>query len=225
MNHINYKERIMNRTKLIIAVLILTIVVGCAGKFEYTRPPALPTLNNSVVINKGKDELWKTIIPMLGKQFFVINNLDKDSGIINISYSGDPEKYVDCGWINSYVKNARGERTYRFPASKAYQEYEVMDMEHGGGLYFISRKMNLEGRMNIIIEEIENAKSRVTTNTRYVLMKTINARNVQNQFNTSTDSISFNSGQEATFSGMPAATCQATGKLEDEVLSLLTQYK
>ena len=80
----------MKQASKIIAVLILTILAGCAGKFEYTRPTSLPTLNNSVVINKSKDEVWKQIIPMLGKQFFVINNLDKDSGIINISYSGDP---------------------------------------------------------------------------------------------------------------------------------------
>lgn len=226
VTHSNYKARFMNQAKIIITVLILTILVGCAGKLEYTRPTTLPTLNNSVVINKGKDELWKTIIPMLGKQFFVINNLDKDSGLINISYSGDPEKYVDCGWVNSYVKNARGERTYKFPASKAYQDFEVMDMEKGGQLFLVSRKMNLEGRMNVIVEEIENGKSRVTTNTRYILTKTSSIRflndNLKNQTNTSTDSISFNSGQEGTFAG--GTTCRATGKLEDEVLSLLTGH-
>lgn len=160
---------------------------------------------------------------MLGRKFFVINNLDKDSGIINISYSGDPEKYIDCGWINSYVKNARGERTYNFPASRAFQEYEVMDMEKGAGLLFVSRKMNLEGRMNIIVEEISETQSRVTANTKYILTKTISVREVLNKLvGTSTDTISFNSGQEGIFPGSGGTTCQATGKLEDEVLSLLT---
>jgi hypothetical protein len=220
----NKKENFMKYAKNFIAVLIFTSLVGCAGRLEYIRPIGMPTLNNSVVINKSKDELWKQIVPMLGKQFFVINNLDKDSGIINISYSGDPEKYIDCGRLNSYVKNARGERTYNFPASKAYQEYEVMDMERGGGLFFVSRKMNLEGRMNIIVEEIDVNRSRVTTNTRYVLTKTLIVRNVQGYSNTFTDSISFNSGQEGTFPGSLGITCQATGRLEEEVLSLLTSH-
>ncbi|MBU4320233.1 MAG: hypothetical protein KJ739_04005 [Nitrospinae bacterium] len=214
----------MNQVTKVMVVLFLTVLVGCAGKFEYTRPTSPPTLNNSVVITKSKDELWKIIVPMLGKQFFVINNLDKDSGIINISYSGDPEKYVDCGWINSYVKNARGERTYSFPASKAYQEYEVMDLEHGGGLLFFNRKMSLEGRMNIIVEEMDGTKSRVTANTKYILTKTTTVRDVQNRSNTLTDTISFNSGQESTFAGRAATTCRSTSKLEDEVLTLLTGH-
>lgn len=216
----------MNQVKKVIVVLLLTILVGCAGKFEYTRPTSPPTLNNSVVINKSKEELWKLIVPMLGKQFFVINNLDKDSGIINISYSGDPEKYVDCGRIISYVKNARGEKTYNFPASKSYQDYEIMDMQGGAGLLFVSRKMILEGRMNIIVEDIGNNQSRVTANTRYILSKTTTFRNVQGHSNTITNTISFNSGQEGVSEGSGAnMICQATGKLEDEVLSLLTNYK
>lgn len=215
----------MKQANKIIAVLILTILAGCAGKFEYTRPKSLPTLNNSVVINKSKDEVWKQIVPMLGKQFFVINNLDKDSGIINISYSGDPERYVDCGRIISYVKNARGERTYVFPASKSYQDYEIMDIRGGAGLFFVSRKMSLEGRMNIIVEDIGNNQSRVTANTRYILTKTTTFRNVQGHSNTVTNTLSFNSGQEGISEGSgPNMICQATGKLEDEVLSLLTGH-
>jgi hypothetical protein len=215
----------MKQANKFIVVLILAILTGCAGKFEYTRPASLPTLNNSIVINKSKDKVWKQIVPLLGKQFFVINNLDKDSGIINISYSGDPERYVDCGRIISYVKNARGERTYDFPASKSYQDYEIMDMQGGAGLLFVSRKMNLEGRMNIIVEDIGNNQSRVTANTRYILTKITTVRNTQGHSNTGTTTVSFNSGQEGISEGKaPNMICQATGKLEDEVLSLLTGH-
>ena len=30
-------------------------------------------------------------------QFFVSNNLAKSTGLVNLSYSGVPEKYLDCG--------------------------------------------------------------------------------------------------------------------------------
>lgn len=215
----------MKEANKYIVFLLLTILVGCAGKLEYTRPTSLPTVNNSIVINKNKDNAWKQMVPMLGKQFFVINNLDKDSGIINISYSGDPERYVDCGRIVSYVKNARGERTYDFPASKSYQDYEIMDTQGGAGLLFLSRKMNLEGRMNIIVEDIGNNQSRITANTRYILTKTTTVRNTNGHSNTNTNSVSFNTGQEGISEGRaPNMICQATGKLEDEVLSLLTRH-
>ena len=211
--------------KLMFTSLILFIlVVGCAGRFEYRPPNSIAPQKNSVEINKSKDEVWKIIVPALGKNFFVINNLDKESGIINISYSGDPEKYVDCGYIESYVKNARGERTYYFPASSAHQTYEVMDMKQSGGLFFIDRKMNLEGRMNLIVEEIAPNKTLVTANTKYILTKSGTVGNVQNASRSFSDTISFNTNQSDRFpgSGSQAGTfCQANGNFEKEVLSLL----
>ena len=164
----------------------------------------------------------------LGKNFFVINNLDKESGFINISYSGDPEKYVDCGYIESYVKNARGERTYYFPAASANQTYEVMDMKQSGGLFNINRKMNIEGRMNLIVEEIDPNKTIVTANTKYVLTKSGTVRNVQGASQSFSDSISFNTNQGDRFpgSGSHSGTfCQANGNFEKEVLSLLLNEK
>jgi len=120
-NKINQK-RIKTMKQTVHDILIFLVIMpmaGCSSKFKYTPPTTQPVLNNSIVVNKSKDEVWKEIVPALGGAFFVINNLDKESGLINISYRGAPEKYVDCGHIHSYVKNLAGERTYDFPASKA----------------------------------------------------------------------------------------------------------
>ena len=121
----------------------LTLLAGCAveGRLDY-RPPAPVSLSNTATVERSKDAVWKQLIPALGKEFFVINNLDKESGIVNVSYSGDPERYVDCGLLTSYVKNAKGERTYKFPGARAYMVYETMDM---GRLFSIERKVNVEG--------------------------------------------------------------------------------
>lgn len=216
----------MVKIRLLSVFVFLMLIAGCAGKLQYTPPTMVPTTQNSIKIDKGKEDLWKSIIPALGKSFFVINTLDKSSGIINVSYSGDPEKYVDCGRINSYLRNARGERTYNFPASRAQQSYEVMDMDHGAGLIFVERKMNLEGRINIIIEEISTTTSQITINTKYVLTKSGMFRNVQGASKQFTDTISFVSGQQGSFpggSGANAGTiCQPNGFLEQEILAILT---
>jgi hypothetical protein len=215
--------------KLVFASLILCILAsGCAGRFEYRPPNSIAPQKNSIEINKSKNEVWKIIVPAIGKNFFVINNLDKESGIINISYSGDPEKYVDCGYIESYEKNAQGERTYYFPAASANQSYEIMDMKHSGSLFIINRKMNLEGRMNLIMEEIAPNKTIVTANTKYVLTKSGTVRNVQGASKSFYDTISFNTNQGARFpgSGSHSGTfCQANGNFEKEVLSLLLNEK
>ena len=104
------------------AILILTFVViifaGCSGELKYTRPSFQRNVTNTIVVQKSKEEVWRNIVPAIGKQFFVINNLDKESGIINISYSGDPQKYVDCGYIYSYVKKRKRRKDISFPCSK-----------------------------------------------------------------------------------------------------------
>ncbi|UUZ73433.1 hypothetical protein LP415_09480 [Polaromonas sp. P1(28)-8] len=104
--------------KAVIALLGITFLAGCAGKVDYIRPTTKATPGSNVkILNRPREAVWTAAVPELGKRFFVINNLDKASGLINISYSGDPEKYIDCGRITSFVKNAKGERTYEFPGS------------------------------------------------------------------------------------------------------------
>jgi hypothetical protein len=150
----------------------------------------------------------------------VINNLDKSSGLINVSYNGDPENYIDCGRLTSYVKNARGERTYDFPGARAQQTYEVMN---SSGLFFVERKMSLEGRVNLVFEDISPNATKVTANTRYVVTRQLTGRNAANNTPQSrTDTISFNSGGRASFPANAegqASECVSTGQLEREILS------
>ena len=203
--------------KWVFLSLLAFFAVGCAGKFEYIKPSQSYKTSNTITINKPKDEVWKKIISSLGSSFFVINNIDKESGFINISYSGDPEKYIDCGVIDSYVKNAMGERRYHFPAASAYQEYETM--VGGQNLLFYKRKMNLEGRINLIIQELSQDSTLVTVNIKYVVTKNILVSNPQGQSTNLSDSISFNTNGSATF---PKGTsCYATGALEREVIDAL----
>lgn len=206
----------------VIALVVIVALAGCAGKIEMIRPTPV-SIENSKVINRSRDIVWNAAIPALGKQFFVINNLDKSSGLVNISYTGDPEKYIDCGQFSSYVQNARGERTYSFPGASANQTYEVMNPQYG--LFNINRQMGLEGRMNLVFEEIGPTQTRVTANTRYVVTRQARIQSVaNNQVANRTDTISFNAGSAASFpagNDGKAIECVASGRLEREVLSII----
>ncbi|WP_275289320.1 hypothetical protein [Halomonas elongata] len=209
--------------KAILALVATTTLVGCAGRIDYAPPSQPPaSTDNMVTINKPKSEVWEESIPSIGKSYFVINNLDKDSGLINISFSGDPEKYIDCGTVESYVMNARGERTYRFPAARANTRYEAMT---NGMLLGFNRSMSLDGRINLIFEEIGPDSTRVTANTRYVVNRTNQVtRASDNLTHTSKDSISFSSGEKASFppnADGESTTCVPNGDLERDVLSAI----
>ena len=208
--------------KMIVAVGFAALALtACAGKVDYTPPTISPSEANSKTVDQPKEAVWKSLIPALGQKFFVINNLDKASGLINISYSGDPELYVDCGTITSYVKNARGERTYTFPAAQANQVYEVLTDRY----YQIDRRMTLEGRMNLIVQEVSARQTKVTANTRYVLTRTqtILAAGAPAPV-TLTHSINLNTGQTGSFPANAdggATTCAPNGKFEAAVLELV----
>lgn len=209
--------------RVIASLLTVAFVSGCAGTLDYVRPNTSPAPSaNYKIIDKPRDAVWNASVPELGKQFFVINNLDKSSGLINISYSGDPEKYIDCGHITSFVKNMKGERTFDFPGSKAQQYYEVMT---GGQLFFINRKMSVEGRVNLVFEEISPNQTKVTANTRYVVQKQQTVQLAGNNFpQSASDSISFNSGGSSSFTANAdgrATECMPSGALEREILSAI----
>ncbi len=70
-----------------VGALVIVTCAGCAGKLEYTPPTASYAVTNSKIVNKTKEEVWSELVPALAKKFFVINNIDKSSGLINISYS------------------------------------------------------------------------------------------------------------------------------------------
>ena len=140
-----------------VSLLAIVFLSACAGKVDYVRPSAKADASANVkVIDKPREAIWNASVPALSKQFFVINNLDKSSGLINVSYNGDPEKYIDCGRITSFVKNARGERTYDFAGASAQQAYEVMNPQ---GLFAINRTMTLDGRVNLVFEELTPTRS------------------------------------------------------------------
>lgn len=207
--------------RIVLIALVVSGLAGCAGKVDYIRPTMqMASGQNTKLIQRPRDAVWASSVPALSKQFFVINNLDKSSGLINLSYTGDPEKYIDCGRITSFVKNAQGERTYDFAGAKAQQNYEILNP--GAGLFFLDRRMSLEGRVNLIFEEVDASTTRVTANTRYVVTRAQIVRAAAGGFpQNSNDSISFNSGTSAPFPANQRgefAECAARGVLEQEVL-------
>lgn len=214
--------RVRPTTIAVVSILSALTSACTAGRLTIEPPAAQPAAVAPVTVSRGRQDVWKSLIPKLSQTFFVINNIDQTSGLINVSYSGDPEQFVDCGRVTSYVKNARGERTYDFPGSRANQHYEVMTSSN---LYNVDRTVSLEGRANLILEELSASSTRATVNIRYVLSRTIRVRDVMGKESMSPEAISFNSGGKAAFAPNTdgqATTCQSNGALERQLLALVT---
>ena len=204
-------------------VMAVAALSGCGvGKYDYTPPMSYPSITSSVTVSKPKDFVWKRLIAELSKRFFIVNNLDKESGFINVSYSGDPEKYINCGTITSYIKHLHDERTFTFPGSSAHQQYQmIIDM-----LYNVNREMTLEGRMNITVAVIDEKSTTVSSNAKYIVTRKTQMYNPQGMMVSNTsDTINFNTGGTGVFPmviGRPISlTCTSNGSFEKEVLDIV----
>ena len=187
-------------------------LTGCFGTLTYTPPlPAPAAASRSLVIQSPRADVWRTMVPALGKSFFVVNNIDQSSGFINVSYAGDPERYVDCGRIVSEVTDAAGLRHYEFPGARAKQQYQFAE---NGRLYRIDRNLGLEGRANLVFEELAPSSTRVTVSVRYVL-----SLHVLTDGRPYAETQGFTSDGMATFES--GTKCQSTGAFERELLALV----
>lgn len=160
----------------------------------------------------------------LGSRVFVINNLDENSGLINVSFSGELGSYVDCGRLKSVVTSARGTRTYDFAIATDYQLYEAFDLEGGTGLWTHEHRMSLDGRVNLIVEELSARQTLVTVNSRYELTKTTRSTSTASRGFPSNyeEVITFGVNETKAFPGSGVGTaCRATGRLEREILALI----
>ncbi|SAK99908.1 hypothetical protein AWB78_05851 [Caballeronia calidae] len=204
------------------ALSIVMAVSGCASStFSYTLPSGQRTITTTKTIDKPREAVWASAVPSLGKDFFVINNIDKASGLINVSYSGDPHQFIDCGRVAASFTNARGTQNYNFDGSikdALYTQFASPNMIN------IIRQMNLDGRINIIFESPTPDTTTVTVNARYVVERRIQARAPNGAADARRDEIAFSSNGRGDFpplgNAVPTA-CLPTGKLEQDVLNLI----
>ena len=205
--------------KLFLRLLCFMVLTstGCMSyNYLYSPPKPMKKIENTIVVNESKDKVWNKLIRGIGSNFFVINNMDKQSGFINASYSGDPEKYVEGGELHYQFSNMRGERKYDFPATRAVAQFETMI---NGTLCTLTRKMDLEGRMNIILSEVDSTHTSVSVNARYILTMSVTGTDVLGHIlQPSQQTITFNTGQSGNSAG--GGEYYSNGKFEFAIMDL-----
>lgn len=150
---------------LAVAGLAVCFASGCATSVNYT-PPSRVAIANSVKVEKPFESVWDQLVRELSSDFFVINNIDKNSRIINISFStNQPSDYIDCGNTSRSSSSIldEGPTRYNTADSVGYRTASPL-----GQPLNVNRKTRLEGRSNIYIAP-NGSGTDVIVNTMYVL--------------------------------------------------------
>ena len=205
--------------KSILSSLIMIVLLSsCSVKKEKLTenvgkyvPPNIEDTNfkNSIITNKNFEETWTSVVDFVNDSFFKIENLEKDSGLLTLSFgSKEPENFIDCGDFE-YTLFFTGEE---FKGS--YIDYVK------SGLLAV-----LEAKMNINIQKIDNESTKITINTNY-LFSTQHALGYYDPKLNQT--YSFVSGGYQTIDvinpisgSIPTRTCKSTNFAENEIFSVV----
>ena len=203
----------MNTKKLIAIATTCVAIAGCATSTTNYAPPTETTIVNTKFVNKPFDSVWDALVKELSGDFFVINNIDKNSRLINISFtSQSPSDFVNCGVTSRTFKNARGDQSYSYKTADSANFLAANDQGH---VFNVRRTSRLEGRTNIYVAP-ENAGTNVTVNTKYVISVSMAATAIDGR-PAGTENFTFDPSTKQTYND-GQVTCAAVGSIEERII-------
>lgn len=206
-----------------ITVLAAFALAGCVrGATNYSAPAAAPRAASAEspttrVYPTSLDTAWQALVAHSAATVFVVDNIERDSHFLSLSFAAtDPTAYVDCGEVVSEVANARGRRSYRFPAAAAAQTYETRE---GTTLYQVDRRVSLSGKANVVMARLTDTTTQVRVNARYVVVRNATMRPALGRaVELPPLTVAFTSGAASARGDRGVMTCAPTHALERGVL-------
>ena len=224
-----------------IAAVSLLALCGCAtqgtSSYDYTSDKPT-TIRNEKVVPRPQAVVWDQLVRELSKSFYVINNIERESRIINVSFnSNSPADYVDCGRTRRTYQQGSDTETFDYAVAESSKYKAAVRRTDTTFSEFaiVDRHTTLEGRANIYVapDSADPGKTTVSVNTRYIFTSNIVGQlflqNMYGQviraapippqnplnviFNTNKPTSVVDAGQ--------TITCFDSGKLESEILDMV----
>ncbi len=207
------------------ATSVALMLAACASSSVNYRTPSTYNITTEKVLNFSFSKAWDSYVAKLSESFFVINNISKESRIINVSFgTNQPGEFVDCGHTT---------RTSNHPATgKQTFSYEVADdsvynagVQGTNVVWRVRRDTSLEGRANIYMAPNGN-QTNLKVNARYVWSSNVSASSNVGGTGLDHKTVSFSTKEIATqsdesFGTLVTWSCRSNGTLEKRLLNLI----
>src|SRR5699024_5728367 len=125
------------------------------------------------VVSQPFNAVWDQLVERLATGFFVINNIDKASRLINLSFSTDtPDTYVDCGHSHRHFSFRKQSKDYnyvtagdsQYKAAGKWGAYKNLPV-----VYKVKRNTSLDGRINVYVAPVNDKQTKVSVNVKYIM--------------------------------------------------------
>lgn len=206
--------------------LIVLLESGCAAQQSYDHSePRWQEVGNHRTVDAPFDQTWDKLVKSLSADFFSINNIEKASRIINVSFSTqNPQEFVDCGFTRRSYTSPTGRQESFAYKSEDDSQYKTAD--DSGRPFLITRRTKLSGRINIYVAPADD-KTEISVNARYVLDIKITYQAMNNYEKivgapfTENAVVNFDTKKPSRTEGNRPG-CTSRGKLEERILRAAT---
>jgi hypothetical protein len=198
----------MTVMRRIVLALLLAVIGGCATpevptEIRYLPPEGAAAPPAEVRIAQSEPLVWEQVLGRLQAAPVTVERADRPAGLIVARYSGDPEPYVDCGWIMTYGP----QETVRTPGAIAQAAFGWREQDQ---LLNVRRNLELNGRMVVRLRPAGGATLLAVEST-YVVTKALEVETAGAPMEGSRESVSFTSGAARGSAAAPQVALECAG--------------
>lgn len=157
------------------ALLLLSVgfLSACASHQLNYSPPKEHQVSTTKTVSKSFKKMWEQLVEGLAQNNFVIDSVNKDSGLIVASKKlNPPSGFADCGMWDGYFKNARVNESYLFSGADSANY-----MSKNGDLFtVVNRTATLNSKSNIFVKKVDENKTSITVNSQFTLKFDVNTK-------------------------------------------------
>lgn len=209
--------------KAVAVVVVATagLMAGCASSSYSYREPGSYEVSTSREVSVEFEQYWDTYVEALSQSFFVINNISKESRIINVSFSANrPSDYIDCGESTRTWEGGAGGAGRTVYQSADGSRYMVA-MPGTVVYHTVQRNTSLEGRFNVYMAP-QDSGTLLRVTSRYIWSVAWNAVDPYHRpAGSGQDTVAFSSAETGTIGyGEERLACRSNGTLESDLLNL-----
>jgi SPOR domain len=175
------------------AVWLLLSLAGCetAGRVAPPSPPPAPPSPSEKTFADSFERTWSALVVYATHSSFIIDNAAKDSGLLVFSFSGTPERYLDCG---SFTSNQ----------GQTSPTVQVIGRQ---------ADVRLDGRVNVIVKAIDKNQTALQVKAHYLYAA------VSRDWSSTWSFDAGQSAMQPAGQFHHEVTCRSTGALEGSILS------
>lgn len=217
-----FEEEFSLRKPLSLAGLGLSLLAGCAPitqsrqgpevRFEYAIPLQGAAESVALAVQGDQRVVVDRVLTRMRRAPFTPGPVDPRGLSAVATYSGDPESFVNCGYVMAYLPGANTPPQV-YPAARGQLAFQ-----RGPNRPPAERRMTLNAQITVNFVP-QPGTTLVTTETRYVLQKPLDTLARASGEGAPPETIVFSTGESATFS--QGTVCQSNGQLERQALESL----